>query len=219
MEGVAERIAFARVSLGVRMERGGVVVKGTFEFIPRIVRESVPVVVTADQDNTGFAAAVGVTATHEEGIAEDTKVEAVLVVHGMVKSEGDISTPSSQTYQTSGIVGNRLFAFAAHRCCIIALLVFGQQVDELPHGRHIVIDLRDIRRVLVSSRTGRSVSVELKRLGHAAEMCGNIAGRSSPVLRAVIAEAMEHARGDVVLRVGDIQRLVGSQQSVWVLHS
>ena len=64
----------------------------------------------------------------------------------------------------------------------------------------------------------RSIRRQFILASHAAQVSRNVACECPPVLVTIITEAIQHTRGDVVLRVRDIECIGGSQESVGMLE-
>ena len=194
-----------------------IVVLGAFEFVPSIIGFAVAVLVAADHHNTRFGATIRLIAGHRKRITKDAEVIAVFVLYGVVKAEGDVSTPSSETNETAGIVGNRQLTFATHRSCIIALFILRQNIHKLPHRGYILIHSRDIRRVF-GGLYRRGVGIQIISFADTAEVSRYVSCTRRPVLLAVVPEAMQHTRRYVVLGVRDIKHVGRRQESVRVLE-
>ena len=95
MKGILQGVALTGISTNDRMLRLRIIIETAFQLKPLVVRQTITVLVPADQHNAGFGTAILSTTGHIESIAKDLQVISVFVLHRMIETKRNISTPSS----------------------------------------------------------------------------------------------------------------------------
>ena len=114
-----------------------------FQLIPRIVRQSVSILVFRHHNDTWFAIAFEVRISQYQDVSLTLHVS-----NGMVEMKGNIPAISAQAHHIALIIGQRLSTFLCHTCSIVALFVLRHHVDKLSGGWAILIDSHNIWRML-----------------------------------------------------------------------
>ena len=95
MEGILQGIALTGISTNHGMLCLRIIIEAALQLIPRVVRHTVSVFIPADQHNAGFGAAIRGTSTHIKRIAKNLYIQAFSILHRMIETKRNISTPSS----------------------------------------------------------------------------------------------------------------------------
>ena len=209
IKSVLKCVARTGVGLSIVVIGCRIIVLTATQFVPRVVRKSVTIGIARDINNTGLTTTVLRVTVQIKRIAKYPEIAfSCHVAHSVVKTECDISAPSSESNQPAVVIGNSGFALTTHCLGIVANLILRQHIDKLSHSRLIFINAREI--FATRSRSGIGCW-QIVLHPYQAEMSGNITRLCLPTVQAREGVTMERTRRDIILRIGDINAIVCCQ--------